>query len=51
MFGSRTWSDLCPQTGEIVVRIRAALTCGTDLKTYRRGYHAKMLTYARPLRT
>jgi L-iditol 2-dehydrogenase len=30
--------------GEIVVRVRAALTCGTDLKVYRRGYHAKMLT-------
>jgi L-iditol 2-dehydrogenase len=32
-----------PGAGEIVVRVRAALTCGTDLKTYRRGYHAKML--------
>ncbi len=30
--------------GEIVIRVCAALTCGTDLKTYRRGYHAKMLT-------
>jgi L-iditol 2-dehydrogenase len=30
--------------GEIVVRVEAALTCGTDLKVYRRGYHAKMLT-------
>jgi L-iditol 2-dehydrogenase len=29
--------------GEIVVRVHAALTCGTDLKVYRRGYHAKML--------
>ena len=29
--------------GEIVIRVHAALTCGTDLKTYRRGYHAKML--------
>lgn len=29
--------------GEIVVRIHAALTCGTDLKVYRRGYHARML--------
>ena len=28
---------------EIVVRIGAALTCGTDLKVYRRGYHAMML--------
>ncbi|MBV8115820.1 MAG: alcohol dehydrogenase catalytic domain-containing protein [Silvibacterium sp.] len=30
--------------GEIVVRVQAALTCGTDLKVYRRGYHARMLT-------
>ncbi len=30
--------------GEVVVRVHAALTCGTDLKVYRRGYHAKMLT-------
>jgi len=29
--------------GEIVVRVGAALTCGTDLKVYRRGYHALML--------
>lgn len=29
--------------GELVVRVYAALTCGTDLKVYRRGYHAKML--------
>ncbi|HEV2645044.1 MAG TPA: alcohol dehydrogenase catalytic domain-containing protein [Acidobacteriaceae bacterium] len=29
--------------GEIVVRVNAALTCGTDLKVYRRGYHAMML--------
>jgi L-iditol 2-dehydrogenase len=29
--------------GELVVRVHAALTCGTDLKVYRRGYHAKML--------
>jgi L-iditol 2-dehydrogenase len=29
--------------GEILVRIGAALTCGTDLKVYRRGYHAMML--------
>ncbi len=30
--------------GEVRVRIEAALTCGTDLKVYRRGYHARMLT-------
>jgi len=29
--------------GEIVVKVMAATTCGTDLKVYRRGYHAKML--------
>ena len=29
--------------GELVVRVDAALTCGTDLKVFRRGYHAKML--------
>lgn len=32
-----------PGPGEIVVRVCAALTCGTDLKVYRRGYHARML--------
>ena len=29
--------------GEVRVRIEAALTCGTDLKVYRRGYHANMI--------
>ncbi len=29
--------------GELVLRVGAALTCGTDLKVYRRGYHAAML--------
>jgi L-iditol 2-dehydrogenase len=32
-----------PGSGEIVIQVGAALTCGTDLKVYRRGYHAKML--------
>jgi len=32
-----------PAAGEIVIRVHAALTCGTDLKVYRRGYHARML--------
>lgn len=27
-----------PGPGELLVRVRAALTCGTDLKTYRRGH-------------
>src|SRR3989442_10166481 len=26
-----------PGPGEVLLRVRAALTCGTDLKTYRRG--------------
>ncbi len=29
--------------GEILVRVRTALTCGTDVKVFRRGYHAKMI--------
>ncbi len=29
--------------GELVLRVSAALTCGTDLKVFRRGYHARML--------
>ena len=32
------------QPGEVRVRIETALTCGTDLKVYRRGYHARMIT-------
>lgn len=30
-------------TGEVRVRIEAALTCGTDVKVFRRGYHARMI--------
>jgi L-iditol 2-dehydrogenase len=30
-------------TGEVRIRIRAALTCGTDLKVFLRGYHARMI--------
>jgi L-iditol 2-dehydrogenase len=32
-----------PGPGEVVLRVDAALTCGTDAKVYRRGYHARML--------
>ncbi len=34
-----------PQIGgsDILVRVRAALTCGTDVKVFRRGYHARMI--------
>jgi len=31
------------QPGEVRIRIEAALTCGTDLKVFKRGYHAKMI--------
>src|SRR5208337_3295570 len=31
------------EVGELIVRIGAALTCGTDLKVFRRGYHARMI--------
>jgi L-iditol 2-dehydrogenase len=29
--------------GDLLVRVRAALTCGTDVKVFKRGYHAKMI--------
>jgi L-iditol 2-dehydrogenase len=29
--------------GELVLTVGAALTCGTDLKVFRRGYHARMI--------
>ena len=29
--------------GDILVRVKAALTCGTDVKVFRRGYHARMI--------
>src|SRR5437763_5437949 len=38
--------DLAPaplKPGEVRIRIEAALTCGTDLKVFKRGYHAKMI--------
>lgn len=38
--------DVAPpalQPGEIRIRIEAALTCGTDLKVFKRGHHAKMI--------
>ena len=31
------------RVGEVRVQVGAALTCGTDLKVFKRGYHAKML--------
>lgn len=35
--------DPTPASGEVVIRVKAATTCGTDLKVWRRGGHAKML--------
>jgi L-iditol 2-dehydrogenase len=38
--------DIMPpalKLGEVRIRIEAALTCGTDLKVFKRGYHAKMI--------
>lgn len=38
--------DVAPpplKPGEVRVRIEVALTCGTDLKVFKRGYHAKMI--------
>lgn len=32
------------ESGEVRMAVCAALTCGTDLKVYKRGYHAKMIT-------
>ncbi|MBN2371621.1 MAG: alcohol dehydrogenase catalytic domain-containing protein [Vicinamibacteria bacterium] len=32
-----------PGPGEVLLRIEAALTCGTDAKVFRRGYHARMI--------
>ena len=29
--------------GDVLVRVQAALTCGTDVKVFRRGYHARMI--------
>ncbi|HLJ86326.1 MAG TPA: zinc-binding dehydrogenase [Candidatus Angelobacter sp.] len=29
--------------GEVLVKVNVALTCGTDLKVFQRGYHARMI--------
>jgi L-iditol 2-dehydrogenase len=31
------------EPGDVLLRTRVALTCGTDAKVFRRGYHAKMI--------
>ncbi len=38
-----TVPDPAPAPGEVVLRVGTATTCGTDLKVWRRGGHAKML--------
>jgi L-iditol 2-dehydrogenase len=38
--------EVAPQplpAGGVRIRIEAALTCGTDLKVFKRGYHARMI--------
>ncbi|HEY9835351.1 MAG TPA: alcohol dehydrogenase catalytic domain-containing protein [Vampirovibrionales bacterium] len=35
--------DLTPDLGEVVIRVKTATTCQTDLKVWRRGGHARML--------
>ena len=45
--------DIAPpalKPGEVRIRIEAALTCGTDLKVFKRGYHAKMIVPPAALR-
>ncbi|MEM9135825.1 MAG: alcohol dehydrogenase catalytic domain-containing protein [Cyanobacteria bacterium P01_F01_bin.42] len=36
-------NDPTPKSGEVVIEVDVATTCGTDLKVWRRGGHAKML--------
>jgi Threonine dehydrogenase and related Zn-dependent dehydrogenases len=36
-------APLALKPGEVRIAIEAALTCGTDLKVFKRGYHAKMI--------
>lgn len=31
------------EDGEVLIKVEAALTCGTDLKVFARGYHARMI--------
>ncbi|MBW4655088.1 MAG: alcohol dehydrogenase catalytic domain-containing protein [Kaiparowitsia implicata GSE-PSE-MK54-09C] len=37
-----------PAAGEVIMQVTTATTCGTDLKVWRRGGHAKMLTLPTP---
>lgn len=38
-----TVADPTPGPGEVVIQVTTATTCGTDLKVWRRGGHARML--------
>jgi L-iditol 2-dehydrogenase len=38
-----TVDDPTPAPGEVVIQVTTATTCGTDLKVWRRGGHARML--------
>jgi L-iditol 2-dehydrogenase len=38
-----TVSDPTPGPGEVILKVNVATTCGTDLKVWRRGGHARML--------
>src|SRR5947207_6836597 len=31
------------EMGEVLIKVQVALTCGTDLKVFQRGYHARMI--------
>jgi L-iditol 2-dehydrogenase len=31
------------EEGEVLIKVQVALTCGTDVKVYQRGYHARMI--------
>ncbi len=38
-----TVADPTPGPGEVVIQVKVTTTCGTDLKVWRRGGHARML--------
>src|SRR5579863_4902049 len=31
------------ESSDVLVKVKVALTCGTDVKVFRRGYHARMI--------
>ncbi len=39
----RSFEPVGPKPGELLLRVRAALVCGTDLKVFLNGGHARML--------